>query len=159
MEIIIVSDNHGKTQILKDIVEKHPNADAYIHCGDSEMSPSELLPFIGVSGNNDYYYDYPEYNVFDVKGNRILCMHSHTLPFGRSVEALVKRAKDKSCNIAVYGHTHRFDMREIEGVLVINPGSLYYNRDRSNPSYVKLTQVNDEYKVLRLFEEDVKKPL
>ncbi len=159
MEVIIVSDNHGKSQILKDIVAKHPNADAYIHCGDSEMSPSELLPFISVSGNNDYYYDLPELNVFDVKGNKILCMHSHTLPYGSAVESLVKKAKGKSCNIAVYGHTHRYDMRDIEGVLVINPGSLYYNRDRSNPSYVKLTEVGGEFKVMRLFEEDVKKTL
>lgn len=159
MEIVIVSDNHGKHQILKDIVSKHPNADAYIHCGDSEMSPEELLPFISVSGNNDYYYKLPEHNIFDLGSVKILAMHSHTLPFGKSVEALVNKAKALSCKIACYGHTHRFDHRVINDVLVINPGSLYYNRDQSKPSYVVLKISGETYEVLRLFEEDVKKPL
>lgn len=159
MEIIIVSDNHGKTQILKDIATIHPNANAYIHCGDSEMDPRDLLPFVSVSGNNDYYYNLPEYNVFDLGECKILAMHSHTLPFGKTVEALVAKAKKLGCTIACYGHTHRYDSRVIDDVLVINPGSLYYNRDRSMPSYVKLEIKNGEYKVQRLFEEDVLKAL
>lgn len=159
MEVVIVSDSHGKSQILKDIVKKHPNANAYIHCGDSEMAAEELLPFISVTGNNDYYTQLPEYNVFEVESTRILVMHSHTLPFGRSVEALVSKAKSLSCQIACYGHTHRYDERIIDDILVINPGSLYYNRDQSKTSYVLLTIIDDNYKVMRLFEEDVQKSL
>lgn len=157
MEIIIVSDNHGKSKILKEIVALHPTADAYIHCGDSEMAPSDLLPFIGVSGNNDYYYSYPESNVFEVEGIKILAMHSHTLPYGKSVDALVKLAKAKGCAVACYGHTHRYDNRVIDGIQIINPGSLYYNRDGSKPSYVKLVRNGDTFEVIRLFEEDIQK--
>ena len=36
MKIIVVSDSHGKQGILEQIVEKHPDADAYLHCGDIE---------------------------------------------------------------------------------------------------------------------------
>lgn len=159
MDVVIVSDNHGKKQILKDIVNKHPHASAYIHCGDSEMDKVSLLPFDSVVGNNDYYSELPEYQITKVGSTRILWMHSHTLPYGKAVEALVSLAKKQGCDVACYGHTHRYDARTIDGVLVINPGSLYYNRDRSNPSYAVLTIDDNGFSVQRFFAEDVKKTL
>lgn len=39
MEIVVVSDSHGRNDILKTIQEKHPNAKLFIHCGDLEDDP------------------------------------------------------------------------------------------------------------------------
>ena len=33
-------------------------------------------------------------------------------------------AKERGCDIALYGHTHEADVHEEEGVLVVNPGCM-----------------------------------
>ena len=39
---------------------------------------------------------------------------------------LAHEAKEKGCDVALYGHTHRADICEMDGVTLINPGSLRY---------------------------------
>lgn len=55
MKIIVVSDSHGKQGILEQIVEKHPDADAYLHCGDIEDYAGKLSVLYRRTGNNDIY--------------------------------------------------------------------------------------------------------
>ena len=55
MEIVVVSDSHGRNDILKTIQEKHPNAKLFIHCGDLEDDPMNYPGYIIVRGNNDYF--------------------------------------------------------------------------------------------------------
>lgn len=154
MEIVIVSDNHGRKEILEKIRHAYPNADAYIHCGDSEMDEYDLKPYLSVMGNNDWNY-FPEYRVVGVGDKRVLVIHSHTLPYGNTVKNLVKLAKKESCDIACYGHTHRYDDQIYEGIQVVNPGSLFYNRDGSKPSYAILREVDGIITVKRKFAEDL----
>lgn len=154
-EFIVVSDNHGKAKVLQQILEKHPNAEGFVHCGDSEMDPRDLKNFTVVTGNNDYYFKFPEYMIVTLGGKRIYVTHSHTLPYGKAIETLVARAKAQDCEIACYGHTHKFDFRTIDGVTVINPGSLYYNRDGSDPSYARITIENDIISAEKLFSKDL----
>lgn len=39
MKIVVVSDSHGRNDILNVIREKHPDAGLFIHCGDLEADP------------------------------------------------------------------------------------------------------------------------
>ena len=55
MKIVVVSDSHGRNDILKTIQEKHPNAKLFIHCGDLEDDPMNYPGYIIVRGNNDYF--------------------------------------------------------------------------------------------------------
>lgn len=46
-------------------------------------------------------------------------------------------AKSRGCDIAMYGHTHRPFLDVIDGVTVLNPGSLSYPRQEGRrPSYM-----------------------
>ena len=72
MKIIVVSDSHGKQGILEQIVEKHPDADAYLHCGDIEDYAENYPSYIVVQGNNDIYYDYPDERVITAGSHLIL---------------------------------------------------------------------------------------
>lgn len=139
MEFIICSDNHGNKKVLDDIVATHPNAQVYIHCGDNELSHEAMAPFTAVTGNNDYYYQYPETLITQVGDMRILILHSHTMPYGSRVQAMVQLAKSRDCSVVCYGHTHIYMDEMINGVRVLNPGSLFYNRDGSAPCYMKAT--------------------
>lgn len=155
MEFIVLSDNHGKTNELDLIRAKFPHARAFIHCGDSELTKDLMKPFYTVTGNNDYYERYPDDMVIDLDGVRIYVTHGHLLPYGNRVKSLMKKAKEHRCIIACTGHTHIFMDKVVDGIQVINPGSLFYNRDGSKPCYAHVSIVNGIITVTRLLAEDL----
>ncbi|HEY4537314.1 MAG TPA: metallophosphoesterase [Erysipelothrix sp.] len=155
MKFIVCSDNHGDIVTLRKIVEKHPDASAYLHCGDIELESSLVPEFKVVRGNNDYFYNYPEQIVTTVGDLRVLITHSHLLPFGNRIKALSELAQKHQCDIACFGHTHRYQVEYYENILCINPGSLYYNRDGSKPSYAVVTVEKGEINVQRMLAEDL----
>ncbi|HFF0419904.1 YfcE family phosphodiesterase [Staphylococcus aureus] len=57
---IIVSDNHTESGVLYQIYEMHPDADVYLHLGDSEFAydDTELSLFNRVKGNCDFYPEF-----------------------------------------------------------------------------------------------------
>ena len=76
MKVVVVSDSHGRDDLLYDLQEQYPNADAFLHCGDVE-APQENFPgYLIVQGNNDYYYDLPAHRVLPLGGHRVLLIHS-----------------------------------------------------------------------------------
>ena len=51
MKIVVVSDSHGRNDILNLIREKHPEARLFIHCGDLEDDPMNyraILLFVAI---------------------------------------------------------------------------------------------------------------
>lgn len=155
MRIIVCSDNHGNRLVLRKILAKHPDAEAFIHCGDNELSYEEMAPFKAVTGNNDYYYDYPESLLVELDGVRIWVMHSHTLPYNKRLEALAQKAREHNCSIACFGHSHVYRVEKIKGVLCINPGSLAHNRDGAKPCYAIVDIDGDDIQVTRAWVHDL----
>lgn len=138
MKVIIVSDSHGKAGILEEIVKKYPNADAYLHCGDIEDNPEEYPMYEMVNGNNDYFYELPTEKVIAIGKHKIYMTHGHLLSFRKRHEDLVSKAKERGCDIACYGHSHIALLEKLDGVLIVNPGSLWRSRDSRGPSYAIL---------------------
>lgn len=154
-EIIVCSDNHGKKKVLESILQKYPHADAYIHCGDNELDYESMKPFDAVTGNNDTFYKYPKSLVVDVKGTRIFVAHGHLMRYRHIEDDIIALAKEHRCTIACYGHTHVPVVKDVDGILLINPGSLYYNRDGSPTCFAKITITEDKVTVEELFERDL----
>jgi len=48
---------------------------------------------------------------------------------------LVNAAKQNGCRIALYGHTHLYRTEVVEGVFVMNPGSLDSPRGKNKPTF------------------------
>ena len=48
-EIVVVSDTHRSTGFIETLVNRHPNAKAYLHAGDSELQAFEIEPFLSIS--------------------------------------------------------------------------------------------------------------
>ncbi|MEF9968310.1 MAG: metallophosphoesterase [Longicatena sp.] len=151
MKVILVSDSHGKDEVLQDILNKYPNADAYIHCGDIETDASEFPQFVTVCGNNDIFFDYPNEKVLTLGKHRLFITHSHQFMFNNRVEQIAQKARSLDCDIACYGHTHVAHDESVLGVRVINPGSIWRSRDGRDPSYVILTLEDDDVDVEFVF--------
>ena len=144
--LIIVSDNHGKIQPLSYILSLRQQDDILIHCGDSNLIPSLTKGFAIVQGNTDPYGMYPGELVLEINEHVILVTHGH-LDLRNGIEALVKRAKRYGCDIVCYGHTHIPDDETIDGIRLLNPGSLSNNRDGSSPSYMVVDLAEGEFEV------------
>jgi len=150
-KILVVSDNHGKAKKLNSIRYLHPDVDFKVHCGDSEFERDFLDDFIAVRGNNDFTGGFPVYEVLkDVEGHNILIVHGDGYVFMEHRETLVQMARDFNADIVFFGHTHVFEDSIVDGIRLINPGSLYYNRDRTSTSYAIVTIDKNNINVERI---------
>jgi len=143
LKIVIVSDNHHNQRVLDYIVKVNPDADYYYHLGDSEAEElKDIEPFVSVRGNNDFTDAFPVSRRFELGGKTFYMEHGHHMFYG-DYHSVLAKAKEKGADIILFGHTHRYLCIEVEGVLILNPGSCYLNRDYTGPSYAVL-YLNDD---------------
>ena len=151
MKIIVVSDNHGLAKPIKDIYDKYiDETSLFFHCGDIELPLQALNGYMYVKGNNDYgnIKDEIIYKLDD--DNKIFMTHGHHYLYEGNLNKLYSKAKEHGCNIVLFGHTHRFTYKVINGVHLINPGSLRYNRDFTDPSYAIINIDNNIISVKKI---------
>lgn len=134
MKIVVMSDSHGCNEELEYVLNKEKDADLFLHCGDICVDSYVYPKVITVKGNNDLY-NYPIERIINLPGHRIMMLHSHTVSYFNKEEILLARAKENNCDIVCYGHTHIPVNIRKDGIIILNPGSLYHNRDGSNISY------------------------
>ncbi len=148
--IILISDNHGLAKAITDIRDRYCHGEYLFHCGDSEMPPFMLDGFAAVQGNNDEYNAYQFRKVLNVAGHRILLVHGHRDMFFGHYDMLAERGKEAGCDIVMFGHTHIFHDSVIDGIRLLNPGSIWRNRDGSEPSYMIVDINGSEVKATRM---------
>ena len=140
-KLILCSDSHGERVGLEYLHNTYPRSCRFLHCGDSVLHPYELdtYGFISVQGNNDYYNAYPMHRVLHIAGHDIYMCHGHRDMFFENYAMLADKAKSLGCDIALCGHSHIYHNETVNGVLCLNPGSIWRNRDLSEPSYMEIT--------------------
>lgn len=134
MKYLVVSDSHGLQDELMELLNRHPDMDGYIHCGDSELPDVYLSNYTAVIGNNDYN-GLPAQIITSVGNELALIVHSHRQGFFDRNEQLAYIAKSNDCKYVFYGHTHIYADVTLNGVRVMNPGSLLHCRDGRGRTY------------------------
>lgn len=144
MKILIVSDTHRKNENLKKVIDQTGPIDMLIHLGDAEGSENlyrKWLPvktrLIVLKGNNDFFSDLESEK--EVRIGRYLCLltHGHYYNVSLDTELLRKEAKARGFDIAMFGHTHRPFLETVDGVTLLNPGSMSYPRQEGRrPTYM-----------------------
>lgn len=157
MKIVFISDIHGSYKYAKKAVEilERENGSNLVILGDilyhgprnplpEEYNPSlvaELLnsknsQIIAVRGNCDsevdqMVLDFPcmaDYSILFIEGKRIFITHGHLY----NKDNMPKLAKGDT---VIHGHTHIFDEVDIEGIKIINPGSISYPKNNNPHTY------------------------
>jgi len=151
MEMIIFSDSHRAVNGLYLASKRHPDAAHYLHCGDSEFPIDDWERFSVVKGNSDNHFcDYEE-NVHLAlpMGDNVWITHGHLYFTHIDTKKLIQEAKtfDPIPTIVCHGHTHRVDVRQEDGILLINPGSIESPRDGRVKTYVRLVITPEVYDV------------
>ena len=144
MKILVVSDTHRKDDNLKLVLSEECPLDMLIHLGDAEGSEHFIPDWVNpecrmemVLGNNDFFSRLDREREIDIAGHKAFITHGHYYGVSMGPEGLVDEAKSRGCDIPMYGHTHRPFLDVIDGVTVLNPGSLSYPRQEGRrPSYM-----------------------
>lgn len=128
MKILLVSDSHGHNEILKNLVRQYPNMNFYFHAGDSQSSPYEIAPFISVKGNCDYDEDFMDHIKINTPYGNLYMAHKPLIN--------PNIIKENDIKILINGHTHVPQIKKVEDLYILNPGSVVYPRSGNSPSYM-----------------------
>lgn len=137
MIVIIASDSHRRNDRLKVLENRYPNA-LFLHAGDFQEDPQRFDHWISVLGNNDPQWEgsTPWKRVVLVEGHRVLLLHGHQAPVKDREQRLVQMAREENCDVVVFGHSHVPVVENKDGILLLNPGSLYRSRKVYGPTYI-----------------------
>ena len=158
-KLLIVSDSHMNTENILQAI-KHEKPDMLIHLGDIEDDPDDIQDFLNkvvneakgrpadeyvrsvyIKGNCDRLFKDKMIGalLFDINDLKVLATHGHGFYIDAGVDDLLAVAKEKSCDIVMYGHTHAYHDEVIDGVRFLNPGSIAFPRKGELPSYMVIT--------------------
>lgn len=167
MKVLLVSDTHKRMDRLYSIVKSLSDIDMIIHLGDHWQDASELEKrkifqgkILSVGGNTDGFLERDKlYKVIDSPKGKIYLSHGHREAVDMSLMNIYYKALELDCKFVCFGHTHIPLDEEINGVRLINPGSLSKPRNiGSKGNYAILHISDDGIEVeLREYEEGSKK--
>lgn len=132
-KLIIISDSHGNLSAIEKLLPIMKESDYVIHLGDHY---DDIKPFFReiedkvyfVKGNCD---GGGEDLIFQIEKVKIMLTHGDRYGVKYSLYKLYLQAKSQGVNVVFYGHTHRADVAENDGIKLINPGCLTAYGDKS----------------------------
>ena len=141
MKILVVSDTHGNHLTPAKILEE-TGADMLIHLGDEIndaliMESIAAIPVIKVPGNCDLKATEPRELLQTIADRKFFLTHGDLYKVKNGLNRLVEKAKELKASVVLFGHTHKPLIQKLDGVLLINPGTLMNGSD--SKSYAILT--------------------
>ena len=141
MRVIVLSDSHGRFDLLKRAAQQYP-ADLVIHLGDHAADAVRLqkeiaTPVEYVRGNCDAFGP-PEEKLIQVGGKKLLITHGHRYHVKSGVGELSLRMKELGAHAALYGHTHIPGYMFHNGGLLLCPGAICGNRTNRESGFAVL---------------------
>lgn len=136
MRLLIFSDAHGSIRGAKEALFAQPQARHVFFLGDGTRdipALQEEFPdrtFYTVRGNGDLWDDAPQTDMVEVGGKRVFFTHGHL--FGANEEKMALCARLRGADILLYGHTHVPRTAYLDGLHVVNPGSVTRSRQGAN---------------------------
>lgn len=144
MRFLIFSDSHGQNTHIKKTLLLHPEADAIIFLGDGvesfKSSVKDVTKVIyTVKGNCDIGSNEREIDFICYNNHKIMICHGHKYNVKYGIDLLLSVAKSNECDVVLFGHTHIPFNKYIDGVYILNPGSICVS---PTPTYAIL-DIND----------------
>lgn len=134
MRILVISDSHGRTGVIEDILEKHSDIKIIFFLGDCVRDIEDITYCFGdrkfyiVEGNCDGYTMYKTVDCQTVNSKRVLFTHGHTLGVKGGYEKLRGEAERHKADLVLFGHTHIATIEYANGIYYVNPGSVCSGR-------------------------------
>jgi len=149
--LAVLGDSHGHMPSLLAVLPELSKADWVLHTGDflrdSKFLAEKLaVPVIGVTGNGDREVE-PTDEIVEIAGRRIFITHGHLFGVKNTMSALTRAGVKRRADIVVFGHTHVPTEFHREGILFVNPGSIFSGRRGHGRSYAIITLLSEAVRV------------
>ncbi len=142
-KILVLSDSHGRSGKVKQMIAEKGDANGIIYLGDGETDLESALSANGFVRNADETCSGETRDIFlyqvrgncdrtsseavtlirEIAGKQFYITHGFEQGVKFGLEMLAAYAKDAGCSIALFGHTHGQHCSEKNGVTLFNPGS------------------------------------
>ncbi len=131
-KVLILSDSHGRKDLISKTIELHKDVDIIFHLGDFSQ---DIMDFVyerevySVKGNMDPLFpktdDYAKDEILiSIEGLKMWLLHGHRYEAHYGIEKMLNKAKEKEIDIVCYGHTHKSEFVNKDGIYFFNPGAL-----------------------------------
>ena len=159
MKILVLSDTHGDISAAKKIWASIDGLDLVLHLGDHfgdarKLAASIRTEVLGVTGNCDRKAEPLLHRIVDTEFGPILMTHGHVEKVRVSFDNLIYKALENNCKAVLFGHTHVAMHEIIDGIHVVNPGSLTRPRDGDIGSYALIETGPDSFECRLLHKDD-----
>jgi putative phosphoesterase len=168
--ILVISDSHGDVISLTAILEWTRNTgfcvlDVAVFLGDGfeDLATASLrsgftLPWHTVRGNCDYDFTIPDNMALEIpgKGRTLFLSHGHCYRVREDVKTIAAAARNAGAEAALFGHTHIPYCATVEGIFLLNPGSISRPRSNSGCTFAVLECPNSGPLAARFFSLTIK---
>ena len=148
-KLLIFSDTHGHIENLievfswaKDRIPPNDKIIASVFLGDCISDLNYAANAAGfysdwklIRGNNDFTSTVPDSAVFEYSGHRFFICHGHRHGIYGGISRLINAARDNDADVVMFGHTHIPYNKTINGITLINPGSVGQPRSRAGATF------------------------
>ena len=149
VKLLIFSDTHGHIENLitlfswaKEHLPPNDNIVASAFLGDGVADLSYAAHTTGfysdwkiIRGNNDFTSSVSSSAVFDLNGHRFFMCHGHHHSVRSGASRLIGASRDNNANVVLFGHTHVPFNKTVNGITLINPGSIGQARSRAGTTF------------------------
>jgi uncharacterized protein len=144
MEILIISDSHGYTSMFTKVLQRHPKIEFVIHLGDDSNDTSRITQIRpnatieAVHGNCDKQKRFPTEKLLELMDKRIFITHGHNYGVKSGLASLAIKGVKEKADIILYGHSHIAKTEMLDGIWVVNPGSISLPKASNKGTYAIL---------------------
>ena len=142
MKILVISDTHRQINRALNVLHCIPDITNVVHLGDMVSDADDIQEhfpdkvYHKIQGNNDIFSFAKPDMLLNLCGHNIFATHGHGYGVKSTYAYLAKNASAMGCDIALFGHTHRFADEVLMGVRCLNP---------SNKGYFIITEKSIEF--------------
>ncbi len=132
MTVLVISDVHGRRDAVERVLEKHADVRTVLFLGDGLREVEGVADghrsrtFIMVPGNGDFASMLPPARLEILGGKRVFLTHGHKYNVKYGLYTIEMAARERGADIVVFGHTHQPLREYVDGLYMLNPGSLGY---------------------------------
>jgi putative phosphoesterase len=158
LRVLVFSDTHGRIDKAVEIYNSLQDIDLIVHLGDvwndaKRMRDVLNVPLIGVKGNMDGSFDRNGHHILETEFGKIFMAHGHMENVKQGLDNIMYKADSLGCRAVFFGHTHVPLFREVEGLYLLNPGSLSLPVGGRKGSYAIASIGRDSLDATILFED------
>ncbi|MBC8589795.1 YfcE family phosphodiesterase [Wansuia hejianensis] len=151
MNILVVSDTHGRNQEVIEHIAQREKVDLLFHLGDyvedgEEISRTLEIPSVIVNGNGDFLSKYKDDELIEIMGKKIFLTHGHSYNVRFTIDNIYYKAAELGASVALFGHTHiPINIKE-ENIIIMNPGSPSFPRGSSWKKTYGIINIDEDSK-------------